>query len=57
MVASSLIAGALLSAGCSIPQLFLITAIANLLVSFGVFLLVPEYLSRCAALVRGRSTP
>lgn len=54
MIASSVIAGALLSAGCSIPQLFLITAGANLLVSMAVFLLVPEYLSRCAALLRGR---
>ena len=53
MIASSLIAGALLSAGCSIPQLFLIIAGANLLVSLAVFMLVPEYLSRCAALVRG----
>ena len=56
MVASSVIAGALLSAGSSIPQLFLITAGANLLVSMAVFLLVPEYLSRCAALVRGLRT-
>ncbi len=55
MVASSLIAGALLSAGCSVPQVFLFTAIANLLVSFAVFLCVPEYLSRCAALVMRRS--
>lgn len=54
MVASSLIAGALLSAGCSVPQVFLFTAIANLLVSFSVFLCVPEYLSRCAALLRAR---
>ena len=53
MIASSVLAGALLSAGCSIPQLFLIIAGANLLVSMAVFLLVPEYLSRCAALVRG----
>jgi hypothetical protein len=34
-------------------KLFLIIAGANLLVSMAVFLLVPEYLSRCAALVRG----
>ncbi len=54
MVASSLIAGALLSAGCSVPQVFLFTAIANLLVSFAVFLCVPEYLSRCAALLQTR---
>ncbi|MNW18105.1 hypothetical protein D3C71_2175360 [compost metagenome] len=53
MIASSVIAGALLSAGSSIPQLFLITAGANLLVSLAVFLLVPEYLTRGVALVRG----
>jgi hypothetical protein len=53
MIGSSVLAGALLSAGCSIPQLFLIIAGANLLVSMAVFVLVPEYLSRCAALVRG----
>ena len=53
MIASSVLVGGLLSAGCSIPQLFLITAGANLLVSLAVFLLVPEYLSRCAMLVRG----
>ena len=53
MIASSVIAGALLSAGSSIPQLFLITAGANLLVSLAVFLLVPEYLTRGMALVRG----
>ena len=52
MVASSVIAGALLSAGFSIPQLFLFTAGANLLMSLAVFMLVPEYLTRCAALLR-----
>ncbi len=49
MVASSLIAGVLLSVGCSVPQIFLFTAVANLLVVLSVFLLVPEYLLRCAA--------
>src|SRR6185312_9866640 len=44
MIASSVIAGALLGAGFTIPQIFLFTGIANALVAFYIFLLVPEYL-------------
>jgi 1-acyl-sn-glycerol-3-phosphate acyltransferase len=51
MIASSLLAGALLSAEFSIPQIFLITGVANLLVAGYIFLLVPEYLLRCVAWV------
>ena len=51
MIASSLLAGALLSAGFNIPQIFLITGVANLLVAGYIFLLVPEYLLRCVAWV------
>jgi 1-acyl-sn-glycerol-3-phosphate acyltransferase len=51
MIASSLLAGALLSAGFSIPQIFLITGLANLVVAGYIFLLVPEYLLRCVAWV------
>ena len=46
MIASSLIAGALLGAGFTIPQIFLFTGIANALVAAYIFLLVPEYLLR-----------
>src|SRR5207253_6364603 len=44
LIASSVIAGALLGAGASIPQVFLLVGIANALVAAYIFLLVPEYL-------------
>ncbi|MEJ8852023.1 MFS transporter [Variovorax rhizosphaerae] len=46
MIGSSLIAGALLKAGFTVPQIFLFTGIANALVAAYIFLLVPEYLLR-----------
>ncbi len=46
MIASSVIAGALLGAGFTIPQIFLFTGIANAMVAFYIFMLVPEYLLR-----------
>ena len=46
MIASSVIAGALLGAGFTIPQIFLFTGIANAVVAAYIFLLVPEYLLR-----------
>jgi 1-acyl-sn-glycerol-3-phosphate acyltransferase len=49
MVASSLLAGALLTNGYTIPQIFLCTAIANAVVAAYIFLLVPEYLLRFVA--------
>jgi MFS family permease len=49
MVASALIAGAMLSAGLSTSQVFLWIGIANAAVTLTVFALVPEYLSRCKA--------
>jgi 1-acyl-sn-glycerol-3-phosphate acyltransferase len=51
MIASSLIAGALLGAGASIPQIFLFVGIANAVVAGYIFLLVPEYLLRFVAWV------
>ena len=54
MIASSLIAGALLSAGLSIPQVFLGLGLANVLVAGYIFLIVPEYLLRFVALVLTR---
>ncbi|MDT0616794.1 1-acyl-sn-glycerol-3-phosphate acyltransferase, partial [Streptomyces lancefieldiae] len=51
MIASSVLAGALLGAGFSIPQIFLFTGIANALVAFYIFMLVPEYLLRFVAWV------
>jgi len=54
MIASSVIAGALLAAGFSIPQIFLFLAIANAIVAFYIFMLVPEYLLRFIAFVVSR---
>ncbi len=54
LIASSLLAGALLGWGVSIPEIFMLTGIANALVAFGMFLLVPEYLLRCVAWVWSR---
>lgn len=54
MIASSLIAGALLGAGFSVPQIFLFTGLANAVVAFYIFMLVPEYLLRFIAWVSSR---
>lgn len=54
MIASSVIAGAMLSAGFSIPQIFLAVGIANAIVAAYIFLIVPEYLLRFAAFVLTR---
>jgi 1-acyl-sn-glycerol-3-phosphate acyltransferase len=51
MIASSIIAGVLLKSGFTIPQIFLFTGIANAVVAFYIFMLVPEYLLRFAAWV------
>ncbi|HYF19340.1 MAG TPA: MFS transporter, partial [Ramlibacter sp.] len=54
MIASSVIAGALLQAGLSVPQVFLLVGLANAVVAFYIFLLVPEYLLRFVAWVASR---
>ncbi len=54
MIGSSVIAGALLGADFTIPQIFLFTGIANAVVAFYIFLLVPEYLLRFVAWVLSR---
>jgi 1-acyl-sn-glycerol-3-phosphate acyltransferase len=54
MIGSSIIAGALLKAGFTIPQIFLFTGIANAVVAFYIFMLVPEYLLRFVAWVLSR---
>ena len=54
MIGSSVIAGALLTAGFTIPQIFLFTGIANVVVAFYIFLVVPEYLLRFVAWVVSR---
>lgn len=54
MVASALVGAALLAAGLTIPQVFLVVALLNALVALYIFLLVPEYLLRFAAWVLTR---
>jgi len=51
MIVSALLAGALLGAGFTVPQVFLFTGVANALVAAYVFWLVPEYLLRFLAWV------
>jgi MFS family permease len=53
MIASSLIAGAMLSAGLTIPDIFLWTGVANAAVTLAIFMSEPSYLHRFAAWLRG----
>ncbi|MBX3603732.1 MAG: MFS transporter [Piscinibacter sp.] len=54
MIVSAGMAALLLKAGFSVPQLFLITGLLNLVVAAYIFLLVPEYLLRFIAWVATR---
>jgi 1-acyl-sn-glycerol-3-phosphate acyltransferase len=54
MIASSVLAGALLGAGLSIPEIFLAVGLANAVVAAYIFLVVPEYLLRFIAFVLTR---
>ena len=54
MIVSAVGAGAMLTAGFSIPQVFLATALLNALVGVYIFLLVPEYLLRFVAFLLSR---
>ena len=54
MIASALIVGALLAAGLTIPQVFLVIGVLNAIVAGYIFLLVPEYLMRFLAFVLTR---
>ena len=54
MIVSAVLAGLLLQAGFTVPQIFLFTAIANAVVAAYIFLLVPEYLLRFVAWVLSR---
>lgn len=54
MIASAVIVGGLLAAGLSIPQLFGLIGLANAVVAFYIFMLVPEYLLRFVAWVASR---
>jgi 1-acyl-sn-glycerol-3-phosphate acyltransferase len=54
MIGSSLLAGLLLKAGATVPQVFLAVGLANAVVAFYIFLLLPEYLLRFIAFVASR---
>ena len=54
MIASAVMAGVLLQAGFTIPQMFLFVGLANAVVAFYIFMLVPEYLLRFVAWVASR---
>ena len=54
MIASAVIAGGLLQLGFTIPQMFLFVGLANAVVAFYIFMLVPEYLLRFVAWVASR---
>jgi 1-acyl-sn-glycerol-3-phosphate acyltransferase len=54
MIASAVMAGALLKSGFTVPQVFLITGVLNALVAAYIFMLVPEYLLRFIAWLASR---
>ena len=54
MIVSAIIAGALLKAEFTIPQIFLLVGLANAVVAFYIFMLVPEYLLRFIAFMVSR---
>ncbi len=54
MIVSALGVGALLSAGFTIPQVFLVVGLLNAVVAGYIFLLVPEYLLRFVAFLLTR---
>ena len=54
MIVSAILAGALLKANFTIAQIFLFTGLANAVVAFYIFMLVPEYLLRFIAFMVSR---
>ena len=54
MIVSAILAGALLKAGFTIAQIFLFVGLANAMVAFYIFMLVPEYLMRFIAFMLSR---
>ena len=54
MIVSAILAGALLKADFTIPQIFLFVGLANAVVAFYIFMLVPEYLLRFIAFMMSR---
>ena len=54
MIVSAILAGTLLKADFTIPQIFLFVGLANAVVAFYIFMLVPEYMLRFVAFVASR---
>jgi 1-acyl-sn-glycerol-3-phosphate acyltransferase len=54
MIVSAILAGAFLKAEFTIPQVFLFVGVANAVVAFYIFMLVPEYLLRFVAFMVSR---
>jgi 1-acyl-sn-glycerol-3-phosphate acyltransferase len=54
MIACSVLAGLLLKAGATVPQVFLAVGVANAVVASYIFMLVPEYLLRFVAFIASR---
>jgi 1-acyl-sn-glycerol-3-phosphate acyltransferase len=54
MIVSAILAGAMLALGATVPQVFLAVGLANLVVGFYIFLIVPEYLLRFVSLLLTR---
>ncbi len=54
MVVAALVAMLLLQLGCSIPQIFMVTAVLNALVAAVIFAAVPEFWTRFVAWLPGR---
>jgi hypothetical protein len=53
MIASALIAGAMLGAGMTIPEVICWTGVANAVVTLSLFVAEPSYLRQFAAWLRG----
>jgi MFS family permease len=53
MVIAALLAIGLLGAGCSVPQLFLITAVLNAFIAAYIYTLRPEFINRFFAWLKG----
>ena len=54
LIASSVIVGAMIKLGLTVPQVFLAIGLLNAVVAFYIFMIVPEYLLRFVAFITAR---
>ena len=54
LIRSSVIVGALIKMGLTVPQVFLVVGLLNAIVAFYIFMLVPEYFLRFVAFIMAR---